>query len=351
MQNKVSFPKIDHLREFGGLKRIENPPTGVPRYNINNEGYYSVTQILDNGKFAKIDPKNLLHSQTLGSIVHLQIENHFKNKDLHFGLEETLDENQLKLFHFLPEPDELQEEWDLYLQSPSDPNNTIEELVLKKRISTAYGHFNKFLEEHEVIPIWSEEIIWNPSYLYAGTVDLLCFLDGKLTIIDHKTSRFIDDSLTSLDNYTGQLSAYTKAINTLEGNEYDIDLKLLHLDPLGDNYKLIPRKYNFEVFLNALVRFSQAKFLPEDENILDAQNHTVIEIDEKFKTKKYPCPNKSCKEDSIFPFPIDNRFLIDNQVKDIVKVAWHETHNHFAVFHINVTNLEVEKSFNQIGKT
>ena len=102
MQKISSFPRITQLRESGVLKRIENPPTGVPRYNINNEGYYSVTQILDDGKFAKIDPKILLHSQTLGSIVHLQIENHFKHQDPHFGLEDALEENQLKLFHFLP---------------------------------------------------------------------------------------------------------------------------------------------------------------------------------------------------------------------------------------------------------
>ena len=68
--NKADFTKIAYLREHGGLKRLENPPTGIPRYNINKEGYYSVTQILDDGKFLKIDPKNLMHSQTLGSIVH-----------------------------------------------------------------------------------------------------------------------------------------------------------------------------------------------------------------------------------------------------------------------------------------
>ena len=74
IMNHFKFPKIAYLREHGGLKRLENPPTGIPRYNINNQGYYSVTQILDDGKFLKIDPKNLLHSQVLGSVVHLQIE-------------------------------------------------------------------------------------------------------------------------------------------------------------------------------------------------------------------------------------------------------------------------------------
>ena len=341
--SQPDFAKISYLRENGGLQRIENPPTGIPRYNINNQGYYSVTQILDDGKFAKIDPKNLLHSQTLGSIVHLQIENHFKKHELYYNLEEALEDNQLKLFKFLPDPSE--EDWELYLQFPSDPNNTIEELVLKRRISTAYEHFNKFLAEHEVVPIWSEEIIWNPMFLYAGTVDLLCYLDGKLTIVDHKTSRFVDESISALDNYTGQLSAYSKAINTLEEKEFDIDLKLLHLDPLNNTYKLIPREFNFEVFLEALVRFSQIKFLPKDETVLDAKNHTKDEIEQNFKHKTYSCPDKNCKKLSTFPLPIDNNFLLENQVKSVVKVAFHEESEHFAVFHINIENSSMEKSF------
>ena len=105
----------------------------------------------------------------------------------------------------------------MYIHSPSHPDSAVEEIVLKKRISTAYEHFNEFIQSHKIEPIWSEEIIWNPVFLYAGTVDLLCYLDDKLTIIDHITSRFVDETEESLDNYTGQLSAYLQAIRKLEG--------------------------------------------------------------------------------------------------------------------------------------
>ena len=340
---KIKFGKINHLRESTNLNRLENPPIGIPRYNINGEGYYSVTQILDDGKFAKIDPRILLHSQILGSVVHLQIENYFKQQEPLFNLEDTLEENQLKLFHFLPDPSE--EDWDVYIHSPSHPDNAVEELVLKKRISTAYNHFTEFLSSHEIEPIWSEEIIWNPQFLYAGTVDLLCYLDGKLTIVDHKTSRFIDETQQSLDNYTGQLSAYSQAIKKLEGIDADIDLQLLHLDPLSNTYKLIPRKYNFSVFLDAHVRFSQTKFLPENEKGSNEENDKEKKLEEQFITKEYSCADKNCKEKSVFPFPRQKNYLIDNQVKNIVRTAFHQENGHYAVFNVNISNLLSEKKF------
>lgn len=351
--NNGNLQKISALRSNTVLNRLENPPTGIPRYNINGEGYYSVTQILDDGKFAKIEPKFLLHSQILGSVVHLQIENFFKNQEPLHNLEQTLEDQAFKLYKFLPEPSD--EDWETYLKSPSDPNNTIEELVLKKRISTAYDHFTTFLQDHDVQPLWSEEIIWNPRFLYAGTVDLLCILDDKLTIVDHKTSRFVDETEASLDNYTGQLSAYAKAIRALEEKELDIDLKLLHLDPLSNKYRIIQRKYNFNVFLDAHVRFSQTKFLPEQPEMAatDAQQilqKTGVKSDLKaennrFKEISFKCPVKACKSQSTFPFPMNNEYLLINNVKNIIKIAYHEEQEHYAIFHVNATDFSLQKSF------
>ena len=47
--------------------------------------------------------------------------------------------------------------------------------------------FKDFLKEHELKPIWGEK-----SYSvdnYGGTIDLLCELDGKLTILDFKVKK------------------------------------------------------------------------------------------------------------------------------------------------------------------
>jgi hypothetical protein len=343
MQQRT-FDKIQLLRQNTPLKRLENPPVGIPRYNINDEGYYSVTQILDDGKFQKIPPKLLLHSQVLGSVVHLQIENYFKNLDPEHNLQDQLEEQQYKLYKFLPEPTE--EEWELYLQAPSDPNNTVEELVLKRRITTAFAHFEDFLKDHDVEVIWAEEIIWNPDYLYAGTIDLFCYLDGKLTVLDFKTSRFIDEDNLSIDNYTGQLSAYSQAIKTLEGEkDIDIELKLLHLDPLGSKFKLISRNFNFDVFLHSLTRFSQARIIPDEQKNAEMNPISEKELEEKFTTKSYSCPDRNCSEKSIFPFLKDLDYLSINQVKNIIKGAFHDKNNHYAIFHINILDKSVQKSF------
>ena len=336
-----TLPNLSSLKTKTLLKRIENPPNGVPRYLIDNEAYFSVTQILDDGKYDKIDQRSLMHSQVLGSIVHLQIENYLKNQNLHHNLSESLDEDQLQLYNFLPDVSD--DDWKLYLQSVKDPDNFLEEIVLKRRIESSYNQFLQFIADHKIEVVLSEEVIWNPDYLYAGTVDLLCYFDGELAIIDHKTSRFINNSEKSLDSYTGQLSAYSQAIKTLENKEMNITLNLLHLDPVSSSYKLIKREFNFNVFLKALVRFSQSKILPEEKGTQN--NYDEKELEKYFIDKSYQCPDKTCKENSIFPFPIEKKVLINNSVQRIIKVAFHEKNNHFAVYHIKIDNFSIERSF------
>jgi|GEM_PF-2803206 len=54
-----------------------------------------------------------------------------------------------------------------------------------------------------------EETAWGDGY--AGTVDLVCLLDGRLTVIDWKTSKAI------YDGYKCQVAAYCKAIGAERG--------------------------------------------------------------------------------------------------------------------------------------
>ena len=57
--------------------------------------------------------------------------------------------------------------------------------------------------------IANEQATWHKNLLYAGTVDMLADVMGKLTLIDFKTTATLNDMLTTV-----QLEAYRRALGT-----------------------------------------------------------------------------------------------------------------------------------------
>lgn len=91
------------------------------------------------------------------------------------------------------------------------------------------GYMDAFLSWYrEAKPqvIGSELMTYHRTLLYAGTVDLLANVGGKLTLIDYKTTAAIHDVLTTV-----QLEAYQRA---LASDGVKIDQKaILHLKQDG----------------------------------------------------------------------------------------------------------------------
>jgi len=50
-----------------------------------------------------------------------------------------------------------------------------------------------FLKDFEVKPVTAEGTVWNHEVGYAGTNDLLCYINDKLTLLDWKTKKKIKD--------------------------------------------------------------------------------------------------------------------------------------------------------------
>lgn len=72
------------------------------------------------------------------------------------------------------------------------------------------------------IVVGSEIRIYHKLLRYGGTIDLLCYIDGYLTLIDFKTTYTVSDMSCGV-----QLSAYEKA---LESHGIKVDQKMiLHL--------------------------------------------------------------------------------------------------------------------------
>lgn len=69
--------------------------------------------------------------------------------------------------------------------------------------------FREWVAEHKVKPVATEFILVSERYGYAGTVDALCEVDGRLEIVDWKTGNNYRDSWAS------QVGAYHLAFTEL----------------------------------------------------------------------------------------------------------------------------------------
>ncbi|MCL1999309.1 MAG: PD-(D/E)XK nuclease family protein [Turicibacter sp.] len=77
---------------------------------------------------------------------------------------------------------------------------------IEEELLPYYTAFKAWHAKHNPTVHAIEHRIYHKIYHYAGTADLICELDGKLTIVDFKTSATIVDMLTKV-----QLHAYTSA--------------------------------------------------------------------------------------------------------------------------------------------
>jgi len=86
----------------------------------------------------------------------------------------------------------------------------------------AYMAFLEWLDAHHVEPVAVETTVYGDGY--AGTADLVCKLDGKLYLIDFKTSKGI------YDEYGLQTAAYRAAWNRMYPEQQVVGHGVLRLD-------------------------------------------------------------------------------------------------------------------------
>ncbi|RPI86124.1 MAG: hypothetical protein EHM34_00070 [Nitrosopumilales archaeon] len=95
------------------------------------------------------------------------------------------------------------------------------EVTLKKEVLTKANYdsmliesielFEKWQEKHELLPDSLEQHLWSEKHKYAGTADYIGIFDGKLYILDWKSSRGI------YDEYWLQMAAYVNAFEEQTG--------------------------------------------------------------------------------------------------------------------------------------
>lgn len=113
--------------------------------------------------------------------------------------------------------------------------------------------YMNFLKDYPTFPLGREESLFSLTHSFAGTLDLVKYINGEVSIIDIKTSKTISKLRSEL-----QLSAYD--ILWVE-HHADMPAKkhyILQLTDIGE-YRLIPIESNTEKFLDYLEKYKEAK--------------------------------------------------------------------------------------------
>lgn len=97
-----------------------------------------------------------------------------------------------------------------------------------KEVGKRYTQFLKFLNSYEVDTIFCEKSMISSQLKYAGTIDFCGYIDGKLTLLDFKTSKAFYDSMWY------QLSAYNELLKEENIHVEQVAILLLH----DDKYKI-----------------------------------------------------------------------------------------------------------------
>ena len=103
----------------------------------------------------------------------------------------------------------------------------------------------KFLKAHKPEIVLSEKKMFHAELFYAGTVDLVAIVKGKLSILDIKTT-------TKVAPYAKlQLAAYVRMYNFCYPEKKAFNRYIIHLQE--KNYRLVPYmvktlEEDFEVF-------------------------------------------------------------------------------------------------------
>ena len=108
-------------------------------------------------------------------------------------------------------------------------------------------NFHDWVESREIEWLACEKKVYSRSWEYAGTIDALAKINGKLCVIDFKTSAKI------YKEYYLQVSAYCNAIGEMMGELPKLGM-IVRLDKEGEKFQEVafdPWQHN-DVFIDAL---------------------------------------------------------------------------------------------------
>lgn len=108
----------------------------------------------------------------------------------------------------------------------------------KKVVESVKNAYEAFMKDWSPKILEVEKVLYSKVHNFAGTCDLICEIDGKLVVLDWKTtntSRYNPDGIYA--TYFAQLGAYSLAYEEMTGKEVK-ELWAVNLPKDGSEYKL-----------------------------------------------------------------------------------------------------------------
>ena len=149
---------------------------------------------------------------------------------------------------------------------PSLPTTEIvANTTVTSRHQNAIDSFHAWLDKHAVRPASAETRLISKVHGYAGTTDLLAYVDDVFTVIDFKTSKGI------YIEYPLQLSAYGEAAVEMGLATPPVDVSVVRFPKeAGDDFETVTfpwalqRDKLFPLFLNALEQWKYRRWFEEN---------------------------------------------------------------------------------------
>lgn len=244
-------------------KQIESvlEKTKVTPDHEDNKHFYRIEQDMKNPvRFHSVTAvtgildKKHLKKWTVKLAVDYIKENITENIDI-FNLHEIVSKSQFIHVEKLKEAaligNLVHEQLENYLNSIIDgkKNAKLLEVSREPQVVCATRAGKKFLDEYNVEPIASELLVASHKLGLAGTLDLLAMVNGKLAIVDWKTSNYINNS-----EYLLQVSGYEELLREMFG----IKVKEVYVVQLNKNeLKYTAVKVGKQARKEALRRFKK----------------------------------------------------------------------------------------------
>lgn len=165
--------------------------------------------------------------------------------------------------------EEYQKTGKIQLKEPASAVTVNKDLYTKTEVKKLKGFVN-WVKDFKPKWLYTESTIWDFEEDYAGTMDILCEIDGKVCLLDIKTGSSIHD------NAWFQVAAYKKALEKLIGKKID-HVGIIHLKSTTkkgyqftmDNDKKKPRNVDndFQAFLCTKFLFNvmNPNFKPKEQ--------------------------------------------------------------------------------------
>ena len=135
---------------------------------------------------------------------------------------------------------------------------------LDERVVNGISAFLRWIKKQKVEFLENEKLVYSNKYDYVGLLDAKAKINGKLALVDYKTSKGV------YSTYRYQTAAYLKADEEESGVKYDERwiLKFGKDDGEFEAYKLESLEEDFETFIACLVVKKREKFLALKANQL-----------------------------------------------------------------------------------